>query len=256
MFSVCFDDFLAKPVQGKDFASCLAEWLPVNLMDTFNVTDSSEVQLPPDFPKWNNERLSLVEAVSNVGGLENYLKTARTFYLSIEKNSQEFGKFLLQEDIKNFTINVHALKSAARIIGAHELSKKAEILEAMGKEYQKAEKENRKDDVKKLSQEIHERSASMISLYTSYLKDLRTIVEYAENQSAGEELSTEEIKAGVEKILGFCRDCNLPEIEKQFGAIKKSLSQENAELTQMLDKAINDIEFDEIKSICEKMQGL
>lgn len=251
-----FDDFLAKPVQGKDFASCLAEWLPVNLMDTFNVTDSSEVQLPPDFPKWNNERLSLVEAVSNTGGLENYLKTARTFYLSIEKNSQEFGKFLLQEDIKNFTINVHALKSAARIIGAHELSKKAEILEAMGKEYQKAEKENRKDDVKKLSQEIHERSASMISLYTSYLKDLRTIVEYAENQSAGEELSTEEIKAGVEKILGFCRDCNLPEIEKQFDAIKKSLSQENAELTKMLDKAINDIEFDEIKSICEKMRGL
>ena len=133
---------------------------------------------------------------------------------------------------------------------------KKQILEAMGKEYQKAEKENRKDDVKKLSQEIHERSASMISLYTSYLKDLRTIVEYAENQSAGEELSTEEIKAGVEKILGFCKDCNLPEIEKQFDAIKKSLSQENAELTKMLDKAINDIEFDEIKSICEKMRGL
>lgn len=249
-----FDDFLAKPVQGKDFASCIAEWLPVNLLEKIGTETESGVEIPAGFPAWNKERLSLVEAVSNSGGLENYLKAVKTFYLSIEKNANLIGKCLITDDIKNYTIHVHALKSAARIIGAMEVSKKAEYLEGAGKDFQKAEAAGNSAEAKRLNQEIHERTSSLISLYTSYLKDLRAIVEFAESRKEkNASFDPKALEQALEAILSACTKFDLPVIEEQFETVKNmQTSGEIQKLIESLEKAITDIEFEDIERICSE----
>ena len=249
-----FDDFLAKPVQGKDFASCIAEWLPVNLLEKIGTETESGVEIPAGFPAWNKERLSLVEAVSNSGGLENYLKAVKTFYLSIEKNANLIGKCLITDDIKNYTIHVHALKSAARIIGAMEVSKKAEYLEGAGKDFQKAEAAGNSAEAKRLNQEIHERTSSLISLYTSYLKDLRAIVEFAESRKEkNASFDPKALEQALDAILSACTKFDLPVIEEQFETVKNmQTSGEIQKLIESMEKAITDIEFEDIERICRE----
>lgn len=253
-----FDDFIAKPVQGKDFASCLAEWLPVTLLEKIGIQQESDVELPEGFPFWNKDRLSLVEAVQNSGGLENYLKTAKTFYLSIEKNANLMSNFLINEDIKNYTINVHALKSAARIIGAMELSKKAEYIESLGKKYLSLYENKNLDEAKKINQEIHERNSTLISLYTSYLKDLRAITEFAESQNSEQsDFDAESAKSALSEIANACKKCNLPLIEEQYETLKKmKFPQTLKNQAESLEKAITNIEFDDIEEICRKLNEL
>ncbi|MBQ4417173.1 MAG: DegV family EDD domain-containing protein [Butyrivibrio sp.] len=60
-------------------------------------------------------------------------KTLRQFYESISGNADEIERFLAEEDFDNFTIKVHALKSAARLVGAEDLSEMARKLEDYAK---------------------------------------------------------------------------------------------------------------------------
>ncbi len=250
-----FDDFIAKPVQGKDFASCLAEWLPLNLLEKFGVEDDFDGLIPSGFPSWDENRLALVDAVKNSGGIENYLKTAKTFYLSIERNSNMLGDCLIKEDIKNFTIHVHALKSAARIIGALELSKKAENLEDLGKKYQQAVEAGDADEMKRTSRDIHERSTSMIALYTSYMKDLRAMVEFDESGEKGVD-NAKLFGIHIENIIYASEKSDLPLVEDEFEALRSmSAPKEVLPLVQKLEVAINDIEFETIVSICKEIQS-
>ena len=251
-----FDDFLAKPVQGKDFASCIAEWLPVNLLEKIGTEKETGLEIPEGFPTWDKERLSLVEAVSNSGGLENYLKAVKTFYLSIEKNANLIGECLINNDIKNYTIHVHALKSAARIIGAIEVSKKAEYLEILGKDFQKAEEAGDFAKAKHISQEIHERTSSLISLYTSYLKDLRAILEFAESRTEKKSsFDSNTLEQTLDKILSACTKFELPVIEEQFESIKNMQTEREIQpLIEFLEKAITNIEFEDIEKICREIK--
>lgn len=251
-----FDDFLAKPVQGKDFASCIAEWLPVNLLEKIGTEKETGLEIPEGFPTWDKERLSLVEAVSNSGGLENYLKAVKTFYLSIEKNANLIGECLINNDIKNYTIHVHALKSAARIIGAIEVSKKAEYLEISGKDFQKAEEAGDFAKAKHISQEIHERTSSLISLYTSYLKDLRAILEFAESRTEKKSsFDSNTLEQTLDKILSACTKFELPVIEEQFESIKNMQTEREIQpLIEFLEKAITNIEFEDIEKICGEIK--
>ncbi|MBR5420359.1 MAG: DegV family EDD domain-containing protein [Lachnospiraceae bacterium] len=68
------------------------------------------------------------------GSEEIYRMVLKIFYDSIENTSGEIEGYVDQEDWKNYTIKVHALKSSARLIGAGELSEKALKLEMAGKE--------------------------------------------------------------------------------------------------------------------------
>ena len=77
--------------------------------------------------------LDYQEAMRYLDGEELMLKTIRAFYDDITKNADEIERLLADDDYENYTIKVHALKSAARLIGATALSKDAAKLEEYGK---------------------------------------------------------------------------------------------------------------------------
>ena len=58
----------------------------------------------------------------------------KIFYDSIPGKASELEGFYSSENWKDYTIKIHALKSSARLIGALDLSGKAQLLETAGKE--------------------------------------------------------------------------------------------------------------------------
>ena len=140
-------------------------------------------------------------------------------------------EYYTKGDYKNFTIQVHALKSAARIVGAEKLSSMAEEEEKAGNILQKA--------------------ADLLKEYQSYIKLLEPVKNYSDSDDSEKEAaSQEEIDKIIKDILQACQDCDLSGLEENFAKLQKiklpaALKEKLPELT----RAVENIEFEEVEKL-------
>ena len=104
----------------------------------------------------------------------------------IQNNLRDIEKFLTENDIKNYTIKVHALKSSARLIGADELSSQAAYLEDCGNN-------NDTDSIKDLTPEL-------LTNYKAYIERLEPL--YRKDDNA-EMITVEKLHEAYEAIKEF-----------------------------------------------------
>ena len=141
-----FDEYLTKPIDAERLEELLLSFLPEEKItkteqsrteatgaDGENDEDGGVV-IPPELEKLGEQDWIDVEAgVRNSGSAEAYMPLLGIFYSSIAEKTEELERFYAQNDIQNYTIKVHALKSSARIIGAAQFGEKAQKLEDAGK---------------------------------------------------------------------------------------------------------------------------
>ncbi len=72
-------------------------------------------------------------AISNSGSVDAFLSVVKIYYDSYTIRVDELNRFYDSDDIDNYTIKVHALKSSSRLVGAVKVSEEAERLEDAGK---------------------------------------------------------------------------------------------------------------------------
>ena len=242
-----FDDFLAKPVQGKDFGACLMKWLDSSLIQKISAPEEKETPLPDDFPLIDESKIDMKSALENAGGFTNWIKITKTFASSITKNSNLIEELLQKNDIKNFTIQVHALKSSSRIIGALQLSKQAEYIESLGKKLQ-AMYENAENLIK----EIHGKTASMLDLYRSYNAVLEKIRSYGEKTAVKTDISPAELEKIISAIKKACDSNSLEKLEIETEKLKnKNLPEKLSSKMDELMQYVDEIEFEKIKNLLE-----
>ena len=136
-----FDDYLSKPVAGKDLENILLKYIPESkLKDNTEEEDSSsdkpQEQKADLIPRWIYDIpvLNVEEGIKNCGGEESFLKILRTYYDTLDQKKREIIGCYFQKDLKGYTIRVHAMKSSSRIIGAAKISALSAQLEAAGDE--------------------------------------------------------------------------------------------------------------------------
>ena len=86
-------------------------------------------------PQWLKKipEISTDTGLKNCGSVDGYMAVLSTFHQTAGSKADEIEELYRADDIENYTIKVHALKSSARIIGALGLSKMALSLEEAGK---------------------------------------------------------------------------------------------------------------------------
>ncbi|MBQ9628969.1 MAG: Hpt domain-containing protein, partial [Synergistaceae bacterium] len=136
-----FTDYLSKPVESSTLEAALIKYLP---SEKIIVTEEPHEKSESQNEEESHNKTELEEFYSRTEGLSYesairscsteaiLAKTLQQFYNSIQNNANAIEKFLSENDIKNYTIKVHALKSSARLIGADELSSQAAYLEDCG----------------------------------------------------------------------------------------------------------------------------
>ena len=72
-------------------------------------------------------------AIETCGSFDGFISILTVFHKSARGNIEDISRSFANRDLPNYTIKVHGLKSAARIIGAAALSDAAKELEAAGK---------------------------------------------------------------------------------------------------------------------------
>lgn len=125
------NDFVAKPIEVRMLINTIRKWLPKDKIKKRSVPTKiappkKQVVLP-DIPE-----LNIQGALKLLGSEELFMTILADYYRAIPKKLKLIQTYKDKKEWHNYTVEVHALKSASKQIGADELSDRAAALEAAG----------------------------------------------------------------------------------------------------------------------------
>ena len=241
-FEAGMNDFAAKPIDLKDICAKIRRWLPAGYIIE-NGIDMTEAlgakQIQKDMPVI--EGLEVSEGIKNSGTKELFISLLGDFYKLIDMKSAKMEKCLADGLLRDYTIEVHALKNTARMIGAMELSKWCYELEQAG---------NAKDREK-----LMEETPDMLKLYRSYKEVLKP---YAALQNEEKkQVSAEEIIQNLQALRDAIDTFDLDKADEVMKQIEEYRLPEEADpLLDELRAYVADVAMEEIMTTADKMISL
>lgn len=175
------NDFLPKPIEYPALCKMVYKWLPQDLIE--ESAEDTAHNKPTQNPTDKIKGIDVAEGIKYSGGVELWKQLMGNFYTLIDAKSRKLQQYLEDGMLREFTIEVHALKSSSRVIGASVLSERFKQLEELGN--QGAEKK------------IREMLPDVLELYQSYKPALK---EYGTSQVNKKQVPKEEILLYLEGI--------------------------------------------------------
>lgn len=217
-----FDDFLSKPIEENELYRVMKTRIPREKCIFLEKTEN---------PTQENSKNKIDK------------KILKTFYSQIEKKSAmilEFEQKAENSDenaLNSYKIEVHALKSSAKICGFEDLSVCAAELEKAAGE--------------KNLEIIKQKTPELLKKYSEAKKSLRNQPELFEEPKENLKTATEpEIRAIFNEIKKSAKNGDLEKAEKQFSALNKlELPQNFTPKVEELSNALEEIDFEKIIQI-------
>lgn len=231
------NDFVPKPIELHVILSVLRRWLPREklLPVAPNAGTASQVQ-PLSI---QIDALDTKSALKLLGSEQLFWEVLKDYYRVIHKKAALIYELEQKEDWINYTIEVHALKSASKQIGATELAETAARMEQAG---------NEKDAAL-----IHEYTQGMLEQYMAYDHILQ---EYFQNDSASDTDSSKPLASQDDlkqffAMLRFAFDnLDMDQMEEAIETMKQySYAKDQKELFEQLCGAVEEIDTDASEEI-------
>lgn len=236
------DDFVAKPIEMTDITSKLRKWLPYEKIKNVVSEDKRQIEkaLQADSEDMDIEGIDVSTGMSFAGTMDLYRKILTDYHAVIEKKAKLIEQYEAEENIGDYTIEVHALKSASKLIGATELSERAARLEACGHQGELGP--------------IKAETAALLELYRSYIPILEPYINVAAEEGE-EEIAAEALNAKLSQLCEVLDDFDID----TAGSIIEELnnfkfSGRAAELRSSLKAAVEEMEYDEAIEIAREWQ--
>lgn len=230
-----FCDYMSKPVDGEKLERLLYKRLPdekcIPFSDDADAQGDPEeaVELPEEV--YEIAVLDVDEGVKSCGSKEGFLSVLKVFHDTAAKKADEIEALYRCGDIAGYTIKVHALKSAARIIGASSLSEKARQLEDAGKNDQFSF--------------IDENTKALLEDYRALNESLCFL---DGDESKKEKISPELLKDAYDTILEACGTMDYGTVEEIMRAVMEyGLEDEDKKRFERINEALLQLDWDEIK---------
>ena len=130
-----FDDYLTKPIDSVKLEELLLHYLPAEKILQSGPEERQEEPMPciPELEALRGQSgLDIDAGIKNSGSAEAYLPLLKLFASSLDEKIEELDRLCREENLKGYTIKIHAMKSSVRMIGAMELGEEAQLLEQAG----------------------------------------------------------------------------------------------------------------------------
>ncbi|MDY6399477.1 MAG: ATP-binding protein [Synergistales bacterium] len=223
-----FSDYISKPVDTVRLEQVLLEYLPNDLIirgedisddesekNNVPVADVSVIEKENENKNENDEYakyknlngIDFDAAVTNCGSEDTFIQALEIFYNTLDKKADEIENFEREKDIKNYTVKVHALKSAARLVGALDLSADAKYLEECG---------DKNDE-----HEIETKTPALLKKYRAYKEILAQVFgSNDEPDMSLPEISVTDLHEMYSLIKNFAADFDLDNIDRMMEEAK------------------------------------
>ena len=200
-----FDDYLTKPVHSDQLETLMIKYLPPEKIRTADETpETVEDEKIPDWLK-DFGGVNIETGIQNCGSIDGFLDALKIFFDSINSNADEIQKFFDDQDWKNYTVKVHALKSSAKIIGAMELSERARRLEDAGNQG--------------YCDEIQKDTPALLELYRKYSEKLSPL-KIEEDDSDLPEIDQSQLDEAYEAIREMSAAFDYDSVQFVFESLK------------------------------------
>lgn len=231
------NDFVAKPIEMKEICNCIKKWLPEEMIQKATSSrNSTEESAENGLPVLQG--IDSAAGVKASGSEKLWLSLLGDFYKLIDAKSTKLEKCLADGMIRDYTIEVHALKNTARMIGALDLSEWFFKMENCGNA----------GDVETIEQETPE----LLKMYRSYKEVLK---EYGEAQNQEQaEVSDEELIAILTRMKDAMDGFDLDGADEAMKDLEKCrIPQECNQMMDELRVGIADVMMEEVMATAEKM---
>lgn len=238
------DDFLSKPIDVKDMCAKLKKWLPEQFIIPLEQKDKEELpnaftaeDASKNLPKLNN--IDVEGGIRYVGSKQLYFDMLANFYTIIDEKINKLKKCLEDNMVRDYTIEVHALKNSARMIGAYQLSDMFLDMEEHGD----------RQDIDYLK----EKTPKLLTYFESFKDVLKT---YGESGNENKEEVTKEVFD--QYITSLEEAVNSYDIDGMDQAMKKiagtRVPQNCVELVTSLRAKVADVAMEDILDICKVLR--
>lgn len=239
-------DFVPKPIRMKEITECLLRWLPQDIViKEANVLDNEEETKPVENRVGSLpviDGLNVAEGIKNCGSLELFYDLLNDFYKLIDTKSEKVENCLNEGLIREYTIEVHALKSMARMIGALELSEQFYQMEMLGNAGE--------------TELIKKRTPDILSLYRSYKEVLKDHI-----KSGAEEktiVSYEQVEKTLMRLHDAMDSFDLDEADEAMKELESyDLPNDIKAMVEKLGVLVTDVAMEDVMAltdeICKKL---
>ena len=222
----------------------MRQWLPVEKIQkvtlVYNAADMSSK--PERTEPLVVGDLDIKLAMSFLVNEDLFWKTLKVYYRSIEKKAQAIRDMVAQKDWAGYTIEVHALKSSSKQIGATSLSERAAFMEKAG---------NARD-----SEAIYEGTEKMLQQYLAYLPVLEPFcAEEEEDEAHKKAISKEKLKECFVKMASAVEDLDMDQMEEVIQDMNRyHYEGRQHELFTQLKEAVEEVDVDRCEEILKSWE--
>lgn len=239
------DDFVPKPIREKELEACLRKWIPqeLQIVNDENVDNSEdESENIQDNKNIKIQCLDMVEGIKNCGSKEFLMELIGDFWLMIDSKSAKIKQLFEEGNIRDYTVEVHALKNNARMVGATKLSEMFYEMEQLGNEGKVAE--------------IGNKLPQLLDFYNSYKKSLE---EFAPKKDTEDKVkvSGEQIKETLTRLHDAVDCFDLDAADEAMKELDTyELPEELKPMLEQLRISVTDVAMEEIMELTQKMCDL
>ena len=223
------NDFVAKPIEAKNLIDMLRQWLP---SEKIVPVDPESMKCFGGDEEISIPGLDVTTAVSRIGNTSLYMEVLRNYYKTIPRLTASIKSHYDNGEWEGYTIDVHALKSSSRQIGAMELGSLAESLEEAG---------NQKDidTINEKTEELLLKYQQVGELIEDYAKEEEVVI----SASVAEVSTTAEI---LEDLMVAMDDLDATAMDDCVSRLKNYKFEDEAEadLIGKLFEAIDILDID------------
>ncbi len=190
-----------------------------------------------DFSKVESGKIEIIEDSYDLRDV--YEEILYKFYRTIDKKEELIKKYFKEKNIKNYTVEVHGLKSASKFIGAEKLSNLAAYLE-------KCVNDNNVN-------EIEEKTNILLDVLNEYRYNINL---YFENKDTveKEQASKEDILKIVELLKEALENFNIVQADEEIKKMKSyNLDERMSRPVNEVENALDDVDYEKCLDIIEKM---
>ncbi len=233
------NDFVAKPIDFRTICMKIRKWLPeekILLSEKPKEPEpkhaAEEIQLP------EIAGLDVREGIKNSGSPEMFFKMLGEFYKLIDTKASKIEQCLAEGMIRDYTIEVHGLKTASRTIGASELSEFFRQMEQSG---------NAEDH-----ETLERETPKLLEMYRSYKEILEPYGRTEDKQK--QTVSSEELMQILQDLCEAVDSFELDRIDKAYDQLEScSVSDDLADLMGKLRVFVADVAMEDIVNTCHVM---
>ncbi len=231
------NDFVAKPIDFSVIVGKLKHWLPGEKIQKVQGQKKIKREAAQEV-SIEIEGLDTKFALNLLGEEKLFWSVLKDYYRVIEKKCKLIKSLEEAENWKGYTIEVHALKSASRQIGAISLANKAERMEMAGNGQN--------------GELIHECTDEMLAQYKHYLEILKPYFPENEKKEQKQKICKEILEVVFRDLREALEELDLDKMEDAM----KELSQYEfdgwqKEMFEQLENAVEEIDSETCEEVIQ-----